>query len=58
MVRLEKNNKQKIPSEEILCLNSFNRGFIETDSEEHFRMHCPHIDCKTQNNIILELWSD
>ena len=52
MVCLEKNNKEKVSSEEILCLNSFNRGFIETESEEHFRLRCPHIDRKTQNNTV------
>ena len=40
--RWKKSDNIQVPSEEILCLDCFENGFIETENKEHFHLCCLH----------------
>ena len=53
--RWEKRNNIQVPWEERVWLNCFKKGFIETETEEHFLLRCLHPDLKVhRENLLLK----
>ena len=53
--RWEKRNNIQVPWEERVCLNCSKKGFIETETEEHFLLRCLHPDLKVhRENLLLK----
>ena len=51
--RWEKRNNIQVPWEERVCLNCSKKGFIETETEEHFLLRCLHPDLKVHREYLL-----